>query len=466
MKKNNPETNQEFEKMFRDKMHELSSSVDCFDRISARAFPEKNPDFSESGFTVCDLENITGKSKKPKIIRWTAVVAACAVCAFVLPQTRIVSNLIASIGGNSKKTYSKIIEEINTETSQNTYKIYDLPLDEYIKYDRLVTPLYPCPFDDCGKDNINVRIFVRTYNDVPTNQIYAVEYTGEYKKSNFIAVADTKAKFSEDDLKYIDEIYVTPDDMDVSLAVMANFTPVSTAESFMTDRNDNKISLASFGYENIFKNDDEQIFYRTSQFIYYGDRTDEYPETYYFDINNPDAMNGTWKDTVCFDGFSSMPEENKSLFIETPIFDRQETSGEAYGYAYITPETLKNDNENEEINFCSLALNSYGEETISTFAVPYDNEIFRNMKMYFSKSGLMLSSDSEAAVVLKSENSEETEVVSFYDEGCHDLLTEEQQEELMELWKEQEIQAEEQATAVEVVPEDVPEIESYIDYRF
>ena len=100
MKKNNPEINQELEKMFRDKMNELSSSVDCFDKISARAFPEKNPDFSESGFTVCDLENITGNSKKPKFLKWTAGLVACAVCAFVLPQTRIVSNLIAGLGSS------------------------------------------------------------------------------------------------------------------------------------------------------------------------------------------------------------------------------------------------------------------------------------------------------------------------------------------------------------------------------
>lgn len=45
MKKNDLYGNQEIEKILKEKMNELSSSVDCFDKISARAFPEKDPDF-------------------------------------------------------------------------------------------------------------------------------------------------------------------------------------------------------------------------------------------------------------------------------------------------------------------------------------------------------------------------------------------------------------------------------------
>lgn len=467
MNKNNPEINQEFEKMFRDKMNELSSSVDCFDRISARAFPEKNPDFSESGFTVCDLENITGKSKKPKIFKWTAVAVACAVCAFVIPQTRIASNFIASLGGSSKKTYSKIIDEINAEISQNTYKVYDLPLEDYIKYDRLVTPLYPCPFDDCGKDNINVRIFVRTYNDIPTNQIYAVEYVGEYETSNFIAVADTKAKFTDNDFKNLDEIYCESEDTDVSLAVMSNFTPTSTAESFMTDAYENKVSLASFDYENIFKSDEEKIYYSPMQFIYYGDKIEEYPETYYYDVNYfPDAS-GTWKNTICFDGFSSMPEENKSLFVRTPLFDKEESFDDTTAYGYVTSEKLvrfyREESTPDKIDFYNLTLDSFSERAVSTLAVPYDNQILRTLKMYFSKSGMMFSSDSDASIILSSENTEIKSAISFYDDGCHDLLTEEQIEELAEMHEEEE---QIEATIVEVAPEDAMVFESYYDYRF
>ncbi|MCM1314403.1 MAG: hypothetical protein NC040_04645 [Muribaculaceae bacterium] len=461
MNKNNPEINQEFEKMFRDKMNELSSSVDCFDRISSKAFPEKNPDFSESGFTVCDLENITGKSKKPKILKWTAIVVACAVCAFVIPQTRFVDNLIASLGSSSKKIYSKIIDEINAEISQNTYRIYDLPLDDYIKYDRLVTPLYSCPFKECGKDNINVRIFVRTYDNIPTNQIYAVEYTGEYKNSNFIAVADTKAKFTDDDLKYIDEIYQEMDDTAVSIAIMANFTPASTAESFMTDRYKNKVSLASFDYGNIFKSDDEKIYYNVSQFIYYGDKMDENPETYYYDINKTFNTDDTWKNAVCFDGFSSLPEESESLFVKTSLFDREKSSDNAIAYGYVTTETFmdysRDENKNNQIDFYSLSLKSYDERSVSTLAVPYDNEILKNLKMYFSQSGIMFSSDSNASVILKSANTETTTIISPDSDGYYDLLSEEEQ---AKIYKAQEEQAKLQEEMEQLQEEAVPAVEA------
>ncbi|MDE6671015.1 MAG: hypothetical protein K2K16_02335 [Ruminococcus sp.] len=441
MKKNNPEINQELEKMFRDKMNELSSSVDCFDKISARAFPEKNPDFSESGFTVCDLENITGNSKKPKFLKWTAGLVACAVCAFVLPQTRIVSNLIAGLGSSSNKAYSKLIEEINTETSQNTYRIYDLPLDDYIKYDRLVTPLYACPFEDCGKDNINVRVFVRTYNDIPTNQIYAVEYAGEYTNSNFIAVADTKAKFTADDLENLDEIYTPFDDTAVKNAIMTNFRPAITAESFMTDLNDNKVSVASFDYGNIFKSDDETIYYSPVQIIYYGDKIDDQPETYYYDINNLPTASGTWKNTLCFDGFSSMPEESQSLFVRVPLFDVKEVSSDssvnAMSCGYVK-NVLFDEDKTSGIDFYSLSLQSYGEKNISTFAVPYDNEILKSIRMYFSQAGIIFSSDSDASLILKSENAQTTNVIPDDSDNYYNLLSDEETEDILEMLSEQE----------------------------
>lgn len=474
MKNNNPEVNQEFEKLLKDRMNELSSSVDCFDRISSKAFPEKNPDFSESGFAVCDLENVTGKSKKPMFLKWTAAVVACAVCAVILPQTPFFNNFVASFGKSPKKIYSKIIDEINAETSHNTYKTYDIPIDDYIKYDKLVTPLYSCPFKDCGKDNINVRIFVRTYNDIPTNQIYAVEYVDEYKQSNFLAVADTKAKFTDEDFKYIDEIYQESDDTAVKLAVMANFTPTITAESYMTDNYDNKVSLASFEYGNIFKSDDEKIYYSPSQFIYYGDRIDEYPDKYYYDISNVPDADGTWKNTVCFDGFSSMPEESESLFIRTSLFDNNESISDTVSYGYITTDDISDifidneENDSTDMNFYSLGLQSFSESAVSTIAVPYDTDILKTLRMYFSRSGIMLSSDSDASIILTSYNTEFKGIVSPSDESYHNLLSEKEQAEILKRQEEMEQQAqdtevnEEQARNAIVSSEDT----RFKDYRF
>ena len=53
--------NPEFEKLLKNKMNELSENVDCFDKIAERAYMSDNVDFSDSEFTVTDLENVTGK---------------------------------------------------------------------------------------------------------------------------------------------------------------------------------------------------------------------------------------------------------------------------------------------------------------------------------------------------------------------------------------------------------------------
>lgn len=446
MKNNNPEINQEFERLLKDRMNELSSSVDCFDRISAKAFPEKNPDFSESGFTVCDLENVTGKSKKPMFLKWTAIVAACAVCAVVIPKTSLLNNLIASFGKSPKKIYSQVIDEINAEISHNTYRIYDMPVEDYIRYDRLVTPLYSCPFKDCGKDNINVRVFVRTYNDIPTNQIYAVEYVDEYKQSNFLAVADTKAKFTDDDFKDIDTENES-DNLTLAAAVHGNFTASIKADTNISDNSEDNISLASFEYENIFKSDDEEVQVYKSQVLYYGDRIDEYPDKYYYDINNVPDTDGTWKNAICFDGFSSMPAESESLFVRTPLFENQ-TSGDVTSFGYVMPDL---DNSDNRIDFYTMDFCEQSTRTTSMLTVPFDSEVLDTLKMYFSKSGFMYSSYSSPALVVASGNSGLDEEIYFTDDNCYSLLTEKEQE---ELFRQQNEQSGEDMTQIIVASED------------
>ncbi|MBO5103580.1 MAG: hypothetical protein J6B74_00755 [Ruminococcus sp.] len=481
MKNNDLNGNQDFEKSLKDKMNELSSSVDCFDRISAKAFPEKSADFSESGFVVCDLENITGKSKKVPFLKWTAVVVACVVCAVIIPKSTFFDNLIANFSSNSKKTYNKIIDEINTETAKNSYRVYDMPLDDYIKYDRLVTPLYSCPFEDCGKDGVNVRIFVRTCDDIPTNQVYAVEYMGDYVQSNFIDVAYSKAKFSDNDLKYIDEIYTESDETLLMSAVMANFKATITAESFLTDSSGNKVSLASFEYGNIFKSDDGTIYYSPSDFIYYGDRIDGTPEKYYYDISKtPDiSEDGVWKHSVCFDGFSAMPEESKSLFTRMSMFSNKISDDYDISYAYITPDAPElfdgdDSDDSNDINFYSLDLRSFSESDISTVAVPYDKDVLKTLKMYFSQSGLFFSSYSDAAVAVTSVDAEMTAIVSYDDENYHQFPLDEENiiidsEDTRYMTEQEEMEEEarqQRAEQFNVEQSDAEETTPYLEFEF
>lgn len=158
MKKNDFSSDQEFEKILKEKMNELSASVDCFDKISARAFPEKDSDFSECGFTVSDLENVTGKRRFPPVLRWVSAAAAIVLCIGVIPKTAIINSLRDPAEKSSgKSTYTRLLSEIKDETQSGSYYICDLSLDDYISRDVLVTPLYSCPFEESNED-MNVRL--------------------------------------------------------------------------------------------------------------------------------------------------------------------------------------------------------------------------------------------------------------------------------------------------------------------
>lgn len=420
--KNNDFNGNKFEKLLKDKMNKLSSSVDCFDKISARAFPEKKADFSESGFVVCDLENVTGRSRKLPFLKWTAFIVACVMCVIFIPKSAFFDNLIANFSKSSKKTYNTIVDEINRETAENSYKVYDMPLEDYIKYDKLVTPLYECPFEDCGKDGVNVRIFVRTYNDIPTNQIYAVEYMGEYSKSDFIAVADSKAKFTSKDFENIDSEEVAVSDQIVKEAVNANFIPVVSVDACLTDKYKNKISVVSFDYTSIFK-DNYKVQKVVSQVLYYGDKIYE-PEKYYYDVYNTPNIDtkGAWKHSVCFDGFMAFPEKSGSLFIQTPLFGDEMSEEYDSMFAYITTDNFTYSEKNK-ISFYSLMLKSYDDRMVSEVAVPYDKQVLETLKMYFSQSGMIFSSYSDVAMVIKSENRKKS--IYKYSEDYHLFLNEE-----------------------------------------
>ena len=206
MKDNRINGADELEKELRNKMSELSSNVDCFEKISARAFPETDQDFSDSELTVSDLENVTGRRRAVPVLKWVSIAAAAVVCIGVLPRTVFFQEFMADLGTDSNRKYRDMISEIQRETEVNDYKVYDMPLSEYIEDDILISPLYSCPFEAENTDDINVRVFVREIEGVPTNQIYAVEYTGDYNESNFLAAAESKAKFTNKDIEAIGDI--------------------------------------------------------------------------------------------------------------------------------------------------------------------------------------------------------------------------------------------------------------------
>lgn len=403
MKKNDLYGNQEIEKILKEKMNELSSSVDCFDKISARAFPEKNPDFSDCELTVTDLENVTGKRRPVPVLKWVSAAAVIVICVGVLPKTALMNNLRNSLVKKSdKRSYSEIICEINKETADNDYMIYDVPLDYYSKNDVLVTPFFRCPFENKVDANERVRIFVKTCGGFHTNQVYAVEYSGEYDEANFKAAAESKAKFTEKETKQLESSDIIS--FNYNCVADAQYAFDTDKEGNLTDKNGNIISAASFSTVTYFKNREEQINPITSDILYYHLGTTENAPEYFYDIRssyidgieikNMDIPENLWESSVYSNGVSAFPsekdnDENYGGFTKTKLFldyDERYGIGESTLYymnppeSFVADETAADEKITETIT-ASLE-NIYQAEVVSKdeiacIAAPY-NELVRN----------------------------------------------------------------------------------------
>lgn len=325
----------DFEKELKLKMDELASSVDCFDKISQRAFPNSASDYEDYEDTVSELEYNSSRHKRIRISSLIAAAAAVAVCLFFLAKPDgFVDNVLSNIGGKSdKQIYRSLLAEIRDEVENNPYNIYDLTLEEYIKNDILVNPLYGCPFDDSDKGNLRVRVFVKTCGEIETNQIYAVEYEGDYDNGNFIAAADTKAKFTAEEIA--DNIR----DKEKWNTTTYTSTMLGYAENLFTFGSDGNIvnesgesvSAAGFSYNCIYKSGSEIIPLRTDVLYWHTNGSDAYSydlraenvEDYYSKFTSDDllAIENEWNHMVFYNGSSAAAETELSNFNHVNAFD-------------------------------------------------------------------------------------------------------------------------------------------------
>lgn len=416
MKNNDLNGNREFEKKLKDKMNELSSSVDCFEKISARAFPEKNPDFSDSEFTVSDLENVTGRHRGLPVLKWAAIAAAVVLCVGLLPKTEFFRNFYTSLGKDTDPAYQSIVAEMLRETEEHEYRVYDMPLKDYIEKDVLVTPYYSCPFEESERDDVKVRIFIRTVHDSLTNQIYAVEYTGSFTESSFLAVAESEAKFTDDELERLHE-----ENTGWLHNAMANDTAAYSfiGERFADHIDDDgyTVTAASFTYDEYFKYGDD-AFQLVSYILYYGRGTGEH-DRYYYDIISEAQRNGDterveipeqetlWKNSLNFDGSSAMPDTNGSRFEKTPLFEEAENSESIGNSAFFelladAPEELL-DNSLHTLELHRVEQVDFG--VIGTLDIPADMYEKRSLRLYVTSSMryYVFSSYSDPKMVIYSE---------------------------------------------------------------
>lgn len=414
MKDNRNNTERDLEKELREKMAELSSNVDCFDKISARAFPEKNSDFYESELTESNLENITGKRRAAPVLKWLAAAAAVVICVGVLPRTMFFQDFLTNLGKQTDNKFRNIISEIRVETNTHSYKVYDMSLEDYIKYDILFDPISGCPFGKNENDDINVRVYVRTYSDIPTNQIYAVEYAGEYSDTNIIAAAETKAKFTDEELNVLGET-LDFSCHDEAYTVAANiFT--SDKYAYLTDTDGKRVTGASYSYPNICKFGDEVKLLMT-QVIYYNylDNSDEYyydtfsscydDETdQYIVFTLPEAKE-LWKLSVDYDGTDAMSKSALSAFNKKDIFSSLTEDDNGSELSWFEPYNIA---DAGLVDDKIQTFVHYGSE----FRTPADREMKQTLRMYEPNiTHFVYSSQSDPTIEISIEGRNEKIIV-------------------------------------------------------
>lgn len=386
MRNENIET-QELEKLLKNKMDELSESVDCFDKISARAFSQDKPDFSESGFTVSDLETITPRRKAPAVIRWTAIAAAAAIGIAVIPKTGFIPRVFYNISSSSSvRSYQELIEEISSETENGSYNIFDVPLDYYIKNDVLVTPLFSCPFEDCGISDANVRIFIKQFDCLSLTQVYAIEYTGEFSENNFVAAAESKYKFTDEELEI---------GRNITASLFGYRSSSETVECcFTVDQNGSLVdldgkklkSLASFDQLMLYKDAATTAFICAS--VLYGQKLNE--SGCFYDICAYTSDNDTisltdrkdmWKRSVYYNGKSAMPDDDHSDFTRTELFGSDE-NGDTANIIAIKPYSEFDLTTADHIYSSDNVTISSGGTSTAPCEAPYDPAAKSSMKVY------------------------------------------------------------------------------------
>ncbi len=408
----------EFEKLLKNKMNELSENVDCFDKIAEKAYMSEDVDFSDSEFTVTDLENVTGKRSMPKLVKWGALVACAVLCIGILPKSGFARNVFSDLKTEPySKLYTSIADKIVSVSSDSeNYRIYDISLDEYIRNDVLVTPLFCCPFEDIGREDVRVKICIRTIGNCFTNEVYAVEYCGEYDKENFIAAAESKAEFTDEEIaglnKNQSELFIN-----ARFDEMAAWTYLSSssANGNLTDKDGNEVAAASFTYDSFFK-DDSDIVPITNYVFYCHDGYEaadsyRYDEVSYYSSNETDwtvyelpDTGSMWKVSVYCDGTSAMPAESISNFTKENYFSQ---TGEYNENAYIMPFggriTLESDDDEP---FNNVELHRFEQSDmgiINSLVIPDDKNLRSELKIYLPcVSFLDFSSYSEPKIVAES----------------------------------------------------------------
>ena len=444
MKKTDPIGNQEFEKILKEKMDGLSANVDCFDKISARAFPDKSEDFSDSELTVSELENITGKRRPVPVLKWVSAAAALVLIIGILPKTVMMSNLKQKLmHKQDKKIYRDLISEIKSETENGGYTILDIPLEEYIENDVLITPFYCCPFKSSDKKDMNVRIYIRMAGGIQTNQIYAVEYCGEYSESGIVAAAKSKAEFSDREIEKLEAREISAPDRTKNLYTVSDI--FSSDGENLTDSSGDSISAAGFCGTSFYKDSSDIITVNYNVLYYHKDINEN--GSYFYDIDTSCTIDGSydstyiipeneWKCSVNYNDKDAMPESSGSSFTKQELYS-DTPSGKTSTVLSIMPffsdvsKDILSDNGKLEMYLADSEHLTTSDKLITELSVPAEEILRQNTSVFFS-SGLSRIKDLDSIVIIAgSPDSSSKQMIFHYDsfitqENIMDAMTQEE----------------------------------------
>ena len=356
------------EKLLRDKMNELTENVDCLDTITARVFPTLPAGAEDDEYIITDLEVVTGRSRKGSFLKWAAIAATIVLCIFFVPKSGAVKRFFYNMGAPSDRSFRRITSAVERMAADGDYRYIDVPLSRYAAEDILVTPLFSCPFEDTGRENVNVRIYIRQENDsVDTAEVYAVEYAGNYTPDSIIAAAEPVCTFSDEELSALDEQF--RDDSAYKAAGEVNDAEgLASTGSVCYVRDGGKAVPANV--ELLYGSDNDGSFYDI--YVSSGDKKLELP-----------AREKMWKASVYANGTSAFPEESGSRYERRELFTQSSDISSERSGVYVFEDN-------------SIAASSLGKEVKASFKgsssasvaeVPLDRALASRMRLFLPDSG-------------------------------------------------------------------------------
>ncbi|MDE5946374.1 MAG: hypothetical protein K2G63_03560, partial [Oscillospiraceae bacterium] len=379
-----------FEKELSQKMNELSSNVNCFDKIAKKAFPSDDTVSEDGYYSESGLENITGKK------HFSFIPVLTTVFVLFLGSFLVIQGSFKEFFSNIKQhkeeyynTFSDLKSELDYELKSFNYNFYDLDYDDYVMNISCINPLINKELIK-QDENTKVRIYTKTFqinqNRTETNQIYIVHYINEYCDENIISITDTKAKFNSED-QY--NAYPMPQ----KSITWDNVICPNMFSSYYLAKRDEMDNNFQINYRFLYKEEESNKIYDlfTSGIFWFERNVNEDVKHYdivsvYTPTDEPDAeqyynidIDDLWNDTVYqYEepmGFDNNKEKN--LFIKENLTE------------YIINEQglnifiADNDYRNEDTmpNYCQK-LTTQRDITVKTLI----NVNLRNISVYFKYS--------------------------------------------------------------------------------